>query len=507
MRQLAIISVIALLSTTSVAANEGQSIYLAGRDANGTTIKAVLNDLESDAALACANCHRESGLGTSESGITVPPVSWRFLGVDQPVDKQSRFYSLQNRRPAYSTELVHRLLTTGITSRGEQANPLMPRYDVTEQQTGHLIEYLKTLFPADDPGVDGETIKIATVIDTRLAHDEQQQHVEFIQGLFEMKNAGTRGESKRKIFSSIYQEPQQQAYRKWELVVWKLPLETGLWQQELNRYYLDQPVFVVLAPLVKDNYSSMQTFCTTRKVPCLFPHRAGDFKGDYYNFVYRDSKKQKRDYLASKLRTEKNDLLFLDDSGEIGNVRAGQTDIPGVNDTMLRALTDQFDEICANDATLVLAVDKAAAHGLHQLKCPTEQRIKIKLVGETSMGYRDIVEILEKYPNPQICWVTDYRRVLKRNLREIRVRLMAKKFGISPTSNESLAKDLFAFGLLTDSMHQLAGNFSRSYLLEIIEHMLNSYPNYTYFSTVSGAPNQRAIVGPVKEFCPAEGLA
>jgi len=32
--------------------------------------------------------------------------------------------------------------------------------------------------------------------------------------------------------------------------------------------------------------------------------------------------------------------------------------------------------------------------------------------------------------------------------------------------------------------------------------MLNSFPNYTYFNSVSGAPKQRAIVGPVSEYCP-----
>jgi hypothetical protein len=61
--------------------------------------------------------------------------------------------------------------------------------------------------------------------------------------------------------------------------------------------------------------------------------------------------------------------------------------------------------------------------------------------------------------------------------------------------------DLFAFGLLTDSMSQLAGNFSRKYLLENIEHMLNSYPNLTYFNSITGAPYQRAIVGPYRVYC------
>jgi len=38
-----------------------------------------VNGLPSPAVLACVNCHRESGLGTSESGTTVPPVAWKLL--------------------------------------------------------------------------------------------------------------------------------------------------------------------------------------------------------------------------------------------------------------------------------------------------------------------------------------------------------------------------------------------------------------------------------------------
>ena len=494
------------LVSIAVASEDGRSIYLLGSDSDGKTINAVLNDLESGSPLACVNCHRESGLGSSESGITIPPASWRFLSQNQPTDDRSRFYSIQNKRPAYTTALLHRLLTTGINSKGEKSGALMPRYDLTEQQTGNLIEYLKTLFPVDDPGVNEETIKIATVIDSRLPNAEKKQHREFLEGLFRMKNSGIRGELRRKKYSPIQKAPQYEAYRKWELLIWELPADTGLWGQVLNQYYLDQPVFVVLAPLVKGDYASMQGFCRKQKVPCLFPHRSGGSSGDYYNFVYRDSDKQRKDYIASKLRSEKNKLLFLDGNGKIENIRQARVEIPKINNLTLKSLADQFDEYCAKEITLILATDNNTVRKLYELDCPDDQKMKIKLLSEPSMRYQDITAILGNHSNPQICWVTNYDKVLKRNLREIRVSVMVKKFGINHDSNESLAQDLYAFGLLTDSIHQLAGNFSRTYLLEIIEHMLNSYPNFTYFSSVSGAPYQRAIVGPFKEYCPGEDL-
>ncbi len=81
---------------------------------------------------------------------------------------------------------------------------------------------------------------------------------------------------------------------------------------------------------------------------------------------------------------------------------------------------------------------------------------------------------------------------------------MARKFGMQEYAGELLAGDLFAFGILVDSIYQLAGVFSRRYLLEMLEHMLNTYPNYTYYSSISGAPNQRSAVGPYGEYCPHE---
>ncbi len=487
-----------------IASEDGRSIYLSGTDSDGLAIKYVMNDLEIETALACVNCHRESGLGTSESGRTIPPVSWQFLSKDQPADKQSRFYHIQKKRPAYDAALLHRILTTGINSKGVKADPLMPRYELTQEQTGHLLEYLKTLYPGDDPGVDEDTIKIATVIDPRLPEDEKQQHREFIEGLFKMKNSATRGELRRKKYAPIQKAPQWEAYRKWELLVWELPLDTGLWEQALNQYYQDQPVFVVLSPLVRDSYSGVQKFCSAEKVPCLFPHKSVDSNGDYYNFVYRDSRKQRRDYIRRKLRNEKNELLFLDSNGEIENIRQGQFEIPKINKVALKVLGNQFDEICVKPNTLVLAVDNSTARDLYKMKCPGEQEIKIMLLGEPSVSYQDIVVFMKNYPDSGICWITNYEKVLRKNFREIRVSVLTDKFGMSQVKNEELAQDLYAFGLLADSMHQLVEVFSRSYLLENIEHMLNSYPNYTYFSSVSGAPNQRSIVGSYKEFCPGK---
>jgi hypothetical protein len=269
----------------------------------------------------------------------------------------------------------------------------------------------------------------------------------------------------------------------------------------LNRNYQQQAPFVVLTPLLSGDFSIVKHFCSEQQLPCLFPHGAASSTGDYYNFLYRDPARQRRDYLSSKLRGAPAALMYLDREGNIRPVEQADVDIPEIDSASVAALRRQFPDICASEGTLIIATGASRARDLYQLSCPAPQLLKIMLLGDTSLRYADIAAILETNSNPAICWVTNYDRVLKRNDREIRVSVMTRKFGISPVDNEALARDLYAFGLLSDSIHQLAGTFSRPYLMENIEHMLNSYPNFTYFNAVTGAPYQRAIVGPFKEFC------
>lgn len=500
--------ILCFLVQASYASDEGKRIYLEGRGSDGEIINALINDLPSTAPLACVNCHRESGLGTSESGKTIPPVSWTFLGENQPVDESSRFYNIQNKRKAYNSELLHRLLITGINSNGEQADPLMPRYVLNKSQSEQIKAYLATLFVSNDPGVDDEKIRIATIIDPRLSTQQKQQHREFLQGLFKMKNSRTRGEIRRKQFSPIQKVPQYESYRHWELVEWELSEDPDLWTKELTAYYKSEPVFVVLSPWVKDSYKNISIFCNDYELPCLFAQGTGDFQGDYYNFVYRNTQKQQRDYLVRHYRENSKKLFFADADGKVKKVLSGDTKIPRVESTSFVTFQRELKDVCADNIHLLIKPDAELAMQLVDFSCPQKQQMRILFLKDDVLDYQFIATLLKNTRrNSNFCWVTDYDKVLKRNSRKIRVDVLTRKFNMEDLFSENLAMSLFAFGLLTDSMHQLAGNFSRPYLMEIMEHMLNSYPNYTYFSSVSGAPNQRAIVGSIKEFCPTAGAS
>ncbi len=479
----------------------GEVIYMKGVDREGITIASVLNDLNSDVPLGCVNCHRESGFGSSESGQTFPPVSWRFLGKNQPENDLSPFYHIQNKRKAYTADSFYRLMTTGVNSNGEFVNELMPKYALTREQSDDLIAYLKTISPANDPGVDGDEIRIATIVDKRLPASERAQHIAFLKGLFEMKNGLTRGEIKRKNNSPIQKVPQYESFRFWKLVVWELPEDPVQWAKQLENNYQNTPVFTIMRPIVSGDYSKISDFCSEKNIPCLFPSGKNLPKGDFYNFVFRNVDKQYADYLNSKRREYNDRLLYVDRNGQIQPVRNEMMKIPFISNINLEQLTEQYNEYCSGDYRLLINGNIKELSSLENLKCLGSGDLQIVAMNNETTDYQAIAQYIKVHESSQLCWATDYDKVLKRNLRAIRVNALVRRFKIDNPDYEELAKSLLSYGLLTDSLHKMAGNFTRLYMMEIIEHMLNSFPNYTFFTSITGAPYQRYIVGPLNDFC------
>lgn len=506
MKVLASLLFIALIFP-AYAGSGGEKIYLTGKDTENNAIPSILNDLPSPRALPCVNCHRESGFGASESGQTIPPVNWRYLGKNQPEDDSSRFYRLQNKRPAYDAESLHRLLVQGIGSNGKQIDKLMPRYALVREQSDSILEYLKTLYPKHDQGVDDSVLRVATIVDQRLPEADREQHVEFLSRLFDMKNSLTRGELKRKRFSPIQKVPQYESYRKWELVVWELPQDPVLWRRYLERAYQSQPVFMVLRPRVASDYQSIAGFCNTTQIPCLFPSGDPQAEGDFYNFVFRNRAKQERDYIAKQRRRNGDRLRYLNAEGKLSTVNRALTGLPKLNLQHWQTIEEQFAQVCSDELIVLTKAGAEQAKYLEHLSCDGNNNITIKVLSDEKMDYHGLTTYLREFPDSRICWVSDYHKVLEKNPRNIRVNAMVRRFGIENPQNEMLAMSLFAFTLSSEALHQMAGNFSRLYMMEILEHMLNSFINYTFFSTISGAPYQRYIVGPVDEYCPSKGKA
>lgn len=170
-------------------AEMGERIYRAGVLPSGRPLRAVAQgDLAMEGShLACASCHRRSGFGASEGATFAPPVTgpalleageWRRSDVIrrlfqevQPAAFRARLQSLP-ARPAYTDETLARALREGLDPAGRRLGPLMPRYQLNDEEARGLIAYLRGLSSVASPGVTDSTIHTyfaLTVADHALA--------------------------------------------------------------------------------------------------------------------------------------------------------------------------------------------------------------------------------------------------------------------------------------------------------------------------------------------------
>lgn len=92
----------------------------------------------------CHFCHGRDGAGGIEGNA--PPIAWEEL---------TRPTAL---RPAHSAADFHRAVTEGIDPNGQTLSRIMPRYDLTQQETAALAAYLEILPRIQKRGVGADTI-------------------------------------------------------------------------------------------------------------------------------------------------------------------------------------------------------------------------------------------------------------------------------------------------------------------------------------------------------------
>lgn len=139
----------------------GKRIYFEGRGA-GAPIFAFFgrDDVRMPAMLVpCANCHGHDGLGRPEGGIEPTAVTWQYL--TKPYGHRHR-----NGRAhgPFDEDSVIGAIAGGADPDGNALDPLMPRYDMDEQDFRALVAFLKRLETHLDPGLSDSMIRIGTLL-------------------------------------------------------------------------------------------------------------------------------------------------------------------------------------------------------------------------------------------------------------------------------------------------------------------------------------------------------
>jgi mono/diheme cytochrome c family protein len=489
----------------------GQQIYRLGILQSGEGITGVSSgDIPvSGVQVACENCHRRSGLGSSEGGKVVPPLTGQALFQSRERDQQSPFRSrsMKSRdRPAYDSASLAKAIRSGIDSGGNELDPLMPRYAMSDSDVEALAAYMETLASELPPGIDDSYIHLATIAARNADESDRQTMLEILQAFTDDKNANTRNESGRADRGPYYRAYRDDSYRKWILHVWQPEGDSETWPAQLEALYEAQPIFALVSGVGEGSWRPVHDFCESNEIPCIFPITDQPaLDEDFYSIylsggLFRESQAVVS-YLAEALPAG---------SGPVVQVyRAGST-----GEAMARA----FSRASAGSSLAVHGIPLASsgppsAAFWHDLQAGQEpgavlawlspedlvnfapgsaadpDRSEIVVLSHSLVGSEvfalggsmgDRVRIVSLLELPE-------RRDL--GLRRLRTWLKPREIELT---RERVQGDAFLAATLAGSaVKHMRRNFSREYMIEIIEHGLDNSVFRSVYPQLTLGPNQR----------------
>lgn len=486
----------------------GKKIYLSGVLPDGEGIRAkVRGDVTLHGSqYACANCHRRSGIGSSEGGDLVPPVIGPSLFSPRVSGLHEKYTSAgmhTETRPAYTTETLGKALREGIDPTGRRLASLMPRFVLTDGEVLALSTYLASLTVALPPGVDEHVIHFATI--TTPGNDiARTAMLDVFNEFFRDKNAGTRNEIRRAQFAPFHKEWMYSAYRRWKLHVWDLSGPEQSWAAQLEALYAKQSVFALLGGVGSGNWQSIHRFCEEHELPCLMPlipRPPAQADGDFYSIYFSRGVELEALALAKTLaagtQLSQRAIQVLRDTPEARAAaetlrRALQEDgNTTVTDIVLetgQVLSADFWSTLARkhrDSAWVLWLDDA---DLQRLASSAADKPAAIYVSATLQ--RDITALRQHPLHSRFTLLSPYQPPGdEANTLRFRSWARVRKLPLSDLHTQSAS--FFTATLAGESLMHLRGNFSREYFIERIEHMMDNMINPSLYPRFSLAPGQR----------------
>lgn len=487
-------------STRAAVSEEGRQIYEQGRLGNGATLEGMVqDDIRLGAKqLACANCHRRSGMGSSEGGIVVPPVTAEALFTPRTVDRRELYAARTeggNTRPAYTVETLKRAIREGIDAAGNPLDRLMPRYAMDDKTLSALIGYLNSLSATDAPGVDAHRIHFATITSDRVGKRSETALLTLLQAFFESKNGNTRREKKRAKSPPWHKDWIYPAYRTWVLHHWRLTGPVASWREQLDAYYREQPVFAILSGSIGAPWRVVHDFSEDNGVPTLLPHTAWPEKAGHYTIYSSEGPVLKARAIARDLASR-----AVRRAVQI----SGSQEIPGPD-----LLREQWG---GGDLTDIALDQASPAEIRHRLSRIRPQAVILWLDGIESGALRSeaAVAVEDLYlahsgmqlPEPQAFTLFEAERIhtprllvppeqAEERLRGLRAWAQAQQL---PLIDPHLMADAFlALSATGEALMHMKTNFSRDYFIEKLEHVFNRTTFPGLYPELSLAPGQRFI--------------
>ncbi len=499
----------------------GQQIYNQGINSVGEPLQGLTEgDIQfKDAHFNCAQCHRRSGYGSSEGGNYVLPITSLSLYNPRSFDRNDLFQKLfketqskvfwarmrsANPRPAYTDESLAKAIQEGVDSSGKKLSPLMPRYQLNDQDMAGLIAYLKTLAAHNDPGVDENSIYFATVVSKSVNAENKNAMLSTISKYVDWLNFETAGNQKHPNFSPSYRSDLAKGFRIWKHAVWELSDNPSEWPNELAAYYKKQPAFALIGGMVDGEWLPIHEFCENNKLPSLFPITSlpAVEKNGHYSVYFNQGLALEAKTIANYISQEKPQTivqLYADDAegripanvfsqslnpeniGAIENILVGNIDTfrsdwrqylkkhPSIGDLVVWPGKNS-EEILAQVAADIKHVDRVF---LPSTVLQTDSKNRWKNASN---------KIIFSYPYELPSAYTPHAF-------RIRAWMNTRKLAIT---NANLQYNIYyALNILQYGLEPIVDHFSRDYMLEYVEHEAENALNPGTFPRLSLGPEQR----------------
>lgn len=465
--------------------SQGQRIYQQGIVGSGAPLEALQAGsvaLQGQSA-ACVNCHRPSGMGSVEGDIPVPPIAGNFLfDPDQRqvtnMDPRSgkRF---SQTHPPYTDETLLAAITKGLGNTGRNLNPVMPQFKLSNEDAAALIAYLRQLSTNWSPGVDAQTIELATIITPEVDPVRRKAFLNTLQLSVTQKNGSTlTHESQRGRHHMISAaELVLGTERKWNLHVWELQGAPETWKAQLEEKLQAQPVFAVLSGLSDATWAPVHDFCEQQRLPCWLPVVSVPVTSQsFYSLYFNKGVLLEADVLSSYLTGDKKPKRVVQirrndaAASAAANQLASQLGKAGI-ESVERVVNDG-DSLAA--PMTGLGADDVVMNWLHGADLAGLEKTAPPVVKAAYFS----AELLEGKQLPK-SWQNNVRLIYpyelpekrQSNLTNFRAWHAMKKL---PIVDEAMQADaFFAVEFLTETLGEMLDNLHRDYLLERAEGMMS----------------------------------
>lgn len=483
----------------------GSQIYHSGQGSDGAPVKALVQGdvpLLGNAA-ACVNCHRPSGLGTSEAGVRPLPITGAALFTPRLAGRP---------RPAYTAESLAAAITSGVAADGAPLSRTMPRYELEASDLQALTHYLGSLGVEPAPGVSENEIVIATVVAEDAPAAEREAVVRVMTKYVEIKNGGSRQEARRSAAAKRheYGERDARAYKHWRLVIWRLAGPVSGWTRQLQDQYNRTPAFALVSGTTGHDWNIVHQFCETERLPCLLPLSDAPDRAeqDFYSIYYtegvrleariavshfmRTSDKSRPRALLVRRSDQRSDAAF-DAFRDAWSQQRGQDPVERIVAPEER-LDTAFWQAAVAASTPDIVVAWLPVEDLSDL-VSRQARGRLKGLPVYTMEAFTDWSRAPAGPQPQadILHVYPYRLKPGTGIQFPREQVWLQSNGLGDLDTRIAGKVLFACHVLGEELSGIRSNFSRDYLMEGLEHMLDGTNMTTLYPRTTMGPGQRYL--------------